>query len=179
MELKLVDSKPLSNEIIDNFYKHLEQQSKDAERVEELEYNESKTIITRRKFLKYSTVGAVALGLGLSTEKTEAWNPLIIPIAILVFQKILRANEPACGLVKIHNQTNVHVQNTLQLKLLSRKNIRSQKTKYKTVGIPAFSEEVYEFINGPSAIPKRNTIVHARAKNRYGRKKSKGIYLKG
>lgn len=177
MELKLVDSKPFSNERIDAFYKLLEAQEKDIERLEELEYNESKTIITRRKFLQYSTLGAIGLGLGLSTEKAEAWYPLIIPIAVVVFQRFLRADEPACGRVTIENQTNNYVQNDLQLKLISSRDIRYKKDAYRTVGIPAFTEEVYEFANGPSATPRRNTSIRVRAKNSDGRRNSKRIRL--
>ena len=177
MELKLVDSKPLSNEIIDSFYQRLEQQQLDAERQEELEYNES-GIITRRKFLQYSALGAVGLGLGLSTEEAEANPMIIIPTLLSIFQAILRANEPAEGRITIINNTNINKTGNMKLKLLCSRDLKSKRNTKAFYSIPKFTEQTFEFENGPSGVARRDTKVCVQASNRNGRARQRGIILR-
>jgi len=170
MKLELIDSIPLSNEIIDSFYKNLEQQQKNAERLEELEYNKSKTIITRRKFMQYSALGAVGLGLGLSTEKAEAFWP-IVPSVIWLITAYLKANEPADGKVIIVNNTYTTKSSEIKLELESSEPIDSN---YKTAKyeVPAGRRNIYRYRNGPSAYVKKDTRAHIVASNEYARVKS-------
>jgi len=172
MQFELIDSKPLSNEYIDSFYKQIEQQQKDAERLEELEYNES-GIITRRKFLQYSALGAVGLGLGLSTEKSEAWAIppivpiLIVPVGLLLLREWFRSRDPIKGSIVIENKGNQDKSNTMELELLSSVDIRT-RPRHASYYVPAFKRNTYRIKNGPNARVKRDTRVYARASNEHG-----------
>ena len=170
MQFELIDSKPLSNEYIDSFYKKLEQQQKDAERLEELEYNES-GIITRRKFLQYSALGAVGLGLGLSTEKSEAWHPiipaLIIPVGLFLLREWYRSRHPVKGTIVIENQADRDKHNTMKLELLSSVDIRTSP-RYASYNVPAFKRNTYRIKNAPNARVRRDTEVYAKASNNHG-----------
>lgn len=192
MELKLVDAKPLSNELIDAFYQNLEQQQKDAERVEELEYNASKTIVTRRKFLQYTgALGAVGLGLSLGMQRAEAgglhsWeieeqrreeNFIIRPKKVIVDQDYLRAGEPAQGRIIVSNETNEREYNKMVLRPIASRSLRDSKNAYCHYEVPSFTELVFEFFNGPWAIPYRKTKINILASNEYARKKSRGLTL--
>jgi len=176
MELKLVDSKPVSNEIIDSFYQRLEQQQLDAERQEELEYNES-GIITRRKFLQYSALGAVGLGLGLSTEEAEAnYLYLLLPVLWLA-REVYRSYHPLSGEITVINKTDKNISNQMILTVKKTRDIRevtAAKAKYYA---PAFQEVTYHFENGPYAVARKNTKAYACASNNKGNSSNKGFYL--
>jgi len=185
MELKLIDAKPFSNERIDAFYLHLEQQAKNAERVEELKYNESKTIITRRNFLQYSALGAVGLGLALGTQTAEAggdsWEReeyIVRPKKIIVDQYSLRAGEPANGKIIVSNETNKTEYNQMVLKPISRRSLRETKKAYCEYKIPPFVELVFEFFNGPWAIGYGTKVpINILGLNQYARKSSRRLFL--
>ena len=170
MKLKLVDSKPLSDEIIASLYKRIEQQTSNEDKQEDFQYNES-GIITRRKFLKYSALGAIGLGLGLSTEKAEA-NPLLIPLAIMLFKELLHAGERANGHITIINQTKYYKSSQMKLRLVGSRRIQSN-AEYANYDVPAFTENTYEIINGPKAYATQTT-THARleASNWQGKERS-------
>ena len=194
MELKLIDAKPLSNELIDAFYKQLEEQeftnSIKEEQKEELEYNESNTIITRRKFLQYSALGAVGLGLSLGTERAEAggddsyYNPvkggrnfIVRPKKIIINQNYLRAGEPAHGKIIVSNETNHREYNQMVLKPISSRSLKDSNTAYCEYEVPSFTELIFSFWNGPWAIPYRRTRINILGANQYARKRSRGLFL--
>lgn len=176
MELKLVDSKPLSNEIIDSFYQRLEQQQIDAERQEELEYNEA-GIITRRKFLQYSALGAVGLGLGLSTEEAEANYLYLLLPALYLAKAIYQSYHPLSGDIIIINKTDKDISNKMTMTVKKTRDIRKVTYKQATYSVPAFQEVTYSFENGPYAVAKRNTKASAYASNNKGNSSRKGFYL--
>ena len=185
MELKLIDVKPFTNERIDAFYKHLEQQAKNVERVEELEYNESKTIITRRKFLQYSALGAVGVGLSLGTQQAEAggshsWEEeyIVRPKKIIINQYSLRAGEPANGRIIVSNETDETEYNKMVLKPISTRSLKKTQKAYCEYKVPSFAEVIFEFFNGPWAIGyRRRTPINILASNQYARKRSRGLFL--
>ena len=194
MELKLIDAKPLSNELIDAFYKHIEEQeftnSIAEEQKEELEYNESNTIITRRKFLQYSALGAIGLGLSLGTEVAQAGGDnyyrkqvtksmpsFIRPKRVRVSQPYLRRYEPAKGEITILNQTDNYIENRMKLKLVSSRRLKQSGNAYADYEIPSFTENTYTFEDGPWGIARRNTRVNVCASNNHGRKRSQGLFL--
>ena len=174
MELKLVESKPLSNEIIDSFYQRIEKQQLEAERQEELEYNES-GIITRRKFLQYSALGAIGLGLGLSTEEAEA-NPLfaLLPIGFWLAREIYRSYQPLSGTVLIRNETNRPITNTMVMTVRKTRSIKKVHKAYGRYTVPAFSESTVDFENGAYAVARRDTRACGYVRNRKG--SSKGYF---
>ena len=168
MELKLVDSKPLSNEIIDSFYQRLEQQQLDAERQEELEYNES-GIITRRKFLQYSALGAVGLGLGFSTEEAEAHPFLaLLPVGFWLAREIYRSYQPLCGTVVIRNETKLGKSGRMVMNIKKTRSIRHTVSDSATYYVPAESERTFEFSNGAYAIARRDTNAKVTLSNKRG-----------
>ena len=167
MKLELIDSIPLSNEIIDSFYKNLEQQQKDAERLEELEYNESKTIITRRKFMQYSALGAVGLGLGLSTEKAEAGLFPLIPLGISLLGAYLRAQEASKGTIVIINENNVPKKDQIELELVSSEPINTSSV-YANYNVPKFRKNTYRYKDGPRADTHKDALACLQASNRNG-----------
>ena len=169
MKLELIDSTPLSNEIIDSFYKNLELQQKDAERLEELEYNKSKTIITRRKFMQYSALGAVGLGLGLSTEKAEAvpWLAPLIPIGLYLLSTYLRAQESSRGNITIYNTNDVPKKDMIELELVSSEPIDSSSV-YANYNVPKFRKNTYRYSNGPKAYTNEDVKAHLCASNSKG-----------
>ena len=190
MELKVVDIKPFSNERIDAFYLNLEQQAKNAERVEELEYNESKTIITRRNFLQYSALGAIGLGLSLGTQRAEAGGPqpwekgyrgtnfMIRPKKIIIDQYSLRAGEPAKGRIIVSNETDKTEYNQMILKPISYRSLKETKESYCEYKAPSFAEIIYEFFNGPWAIGyRKRTPINILASNEYAKKRSRRLFL--
>lgn len=185
MELKVVDIKPFSNERIDAFYLNLEQQEKDVERVKELEYNESKTIITRRNFLQYSALGAVGLGLSLGTQRAEAggddWDfeeYIVRPKKIIIDQYSLKAGEPAKGKIIVSNETDKREYNQMVLKPISYRSLKETKESYCEYQIPSFAEVIFEFFNGPWAIGyRRRTPINILASNQYAKKRSRGLFL--
>ena len=167
MELKLVDSKPLSNEVIDAFYNRLEKQQIDAER--ELEYNES-GIITRRKFLQYSALGAVGLGLGFSTEEAEA-NPFLalLPIGFWLAREIYRSYQPLCGTVVIRNETNLGKSGRMVMKVRKTRHISHATSETANYYVPAQSERTFDFSNGAYAVARRDTNAKVTLSNKRGR----------
>ena len=167
MKLELVDSVPLSNEIIDSFYKNLEQQQKDAERLEELEYNESKTIITRRKFMQYSALSAVGLGLGLSTEKAEAGILPLIPLGLLLLGTYLRAQQASVGNIIIVNPNNTPKKDIIELELVSSEPIDSSSV-YAGYNVPAHHKNKYRYKDGPRADTNKDILAYLQASNGHG-----------
>ena len=177
MELELIDSKPVSNEVIDSFYKYLEQQEKNSEKIEELEYNKS-GIITRRKFLQYSALGVAGLGLGLSTEKAEAYLPLLIPVGIALLCSWVKSCEPATGNIIINNQTNTRKTSKMDLELIGSRDLRNKTSTWANYSVPAFRENTYRFKHGPSACVSRNTRTYLHASNGNGDATSDGFILR-
>jgi len=177
MKLELIDSIPLSNEIIDSFYKNLEQQQKNAERLEELEYNKSKTIITRRKFMQYSALGAVGLGLGLSTEKAEAGLLPLLPIAIFLLGTYLRAREASKGDIIIYNTNSEPKKDLIKLELVSSEPIDTSPV-YGEYNVPKFTKNTYRYKNGPRADTDKDALVSLHASNRRGSIQSSEFWLR-
>lgn len=167
MQLELIDSQPLSNQVIDAFYKNLEQQQKDAERLEELEYNKSKTIITRRKFMQYSALGAVGLGLGLSTEKAEAGLFPLIPLGLFLLGTYLRAQQASKGDIIIVNENNTCKKDIIKLELISSEPIDSSSV-YANYNVPPLHRNRYRYKDGPRADTIKNILAHLQASNRHG-----------
>lgn len=188
MKLKLVESRPLSQELIDEFYNHLEEQQNNEARVASSKDNQSEIEVTRRKFLQYSALGAVALGLSFSTEKAEAGgdgyytkggsrNFEILPELVIVNQEYLRAEESTRGKITITNPTNTYHSSYMELELLSSEDLRYSKSEYMNYSIPPFTTAIFEFIDGPLASAIRDVFVHLQASNEYGSTQSRDLVL--
>jgi len=187
MELKLVESRPLSQELIDNFYIHLEEQQKNEDRIN----NKSKSTVTRRKVLQYSALGIVALGLSICTEKANAGggaiddyyiegrndNFEIVPELVLVNQRYLRAEEPARGRITVINPTDNYHSSSMKLELVSSEDLRYSKSSYMSYSLPPFTKAIFEFIDGPLALAIRDALVHVQVSNEYGSTNSRDLVL--
>ena len=183
MELKLIKSEPLSQKLIDEFYSHLEQK-------------ESETVVTRRNFLKYSALGAIALGFSFSTERAEAGGNNnyvkgfkskgfksncrfnnVIPQSVYVNQQYLNSGEATSGDITVTNNTDQYMSDELELTLISSRDLRYSTTKYYSYNIPPFTRKTYSFNNGPSASTSRTTKVCLCASNQHARSNSRNFTL--
>jgi len=191
MELKLIESQPLSQELIDEFYNHLEAQQSDKARVASSKDNKSETEVTRRKFLQYSALGAIALGLSFTTEKAEAGsgggddyymrgrnnNFRVVPELVLVNQNHLSSDESTRGRITITNPTNNYHHSYMELELLSSEDLRYSKSEYMSYSIPPFTTAIFEFMDGPLASAIRDVLVYLQASNQYGSTQSRDLVL--
>jgi len=186
IKLKLIDAKPLSNELIDAFYKNLEEQK------EELKGSELDSTTTRRKFLQYSLLGAIGIGLSFGTERAKAGgddyyydNPCkglnrnfeILPELVLVNQKYLTPEESARGRIRVSNPTNNYHSGQMELELISSEDLRYSQKTYLSYDIPAFTQAIYEFEDGPLAVAIRDIFVRVLVSNEYGSTESKELVL--
>ena len=187
IKLKLIDAKPLSNELIHAFYKNLEEQT------EELKGSESSTVTTRRKFLQYSLLGAIGMGLSFGTERAKAGggddyyydNPInglnrnfeILPELVFVNQRYLTPEESARGRIRVSNPTNNYHSGQMELELISSEDLRYSQKTYLSYEIPAFTQAIYEFEDGPLAVAIRDILVRVLVSNEYGSTESKELIL--
>ena len=156
-----------------------------------LEQKESETIVTRRNFLKYSALGAIAVGFSFSTERAEAgggggnncyikdWNNnfKIVPELVLVNQKYLRANESTRGRITVTNPTNSYHSSYMELELMSSEDLRYSQSSSLSYSLPPFTEAIFEFIDGPLASALRDVLVYVQVSNEYGSTQSRDLVL--
>ena len=89
-----------------------------------------------------------------------------------------KSGEPLSGLIVVKNNTSKKVTSKVFFSIIGENGVTyNSKFKYAEYSVPAFTENTYKFINGPSITVKKDTFVHILAKNKNGQVISKIKYL--
>jgi hypothetical protein len=186
MELKIIDSRQVPSEVIESFATKMEDFYKSNELYD---YNNSKSIITRRKFLQYSAVGSLGLAFPFLTTKEVEANPLLwrwllalISGGIELYGNTIKSGVPVSGKGTLQNLTNETVEGQLVININARRQIDKKyiiknQPRYAKIRLNPYEEIDFDFENGPVATARRDSSVYVSMKTKNDKKNSNNVTL--